>query len=124
MPALLLHLPPNLSAAAARDAVVLRIELDPSAEPEPALLPVLALLQGWCGTPQPPPVIQVSRRQLGSLADASAGLALFVEGGKPVAWHHDALIAEPAPRPGRPPPSPAAARGPRPARPASLEPLV
>ena len=108
MPALLLHLPPNLAAAAARDAVVLRIEADPGLEPDPGLLPALALLQGWCGTPKPPSFIQVTRRQLRELAAASSGLPVFVDAGRRVAWCHDALVDDPpahAPRgpwPGRP----------------------
>ncbi len=88
MPALLLHLPPNLAAAAARNAVALRIELDPLAEPDPALFPVLALLQGWCGTPRPPSFIQLTRAQLRDLAAASAGQPVFAEAGRPVRWAH------------------------------------
>jgi superfamily II DNA or RNA helicase len=99
VPALLLHLPPNLAAAAARNAVALRIEMDPLAEPEPALIPVLALLQGWCGTPRPPSFIQVTRRQLRDLAAASAGQPVFAESGRPVRWAHDDLLAEPDPLP-------------------------
>ncbi len=95
MPALLLHLPPNLAAAAARNAVALRIEMDPLAEPDPALIPVLALLQGWCGTPRPPSFIQLTRRQLRDLAAACAGQPLFVEAGRPVRWAHDNLLSEP-----------------------------
>ena len=120
MPALLLHLPPNLSAAAARNAVALRIELDPGAEPDAGLIPILALLQGWCGTPKPPSFIQLTRRQLRDLASASAGMPVFVEAGKAVAWGHDDLIAEPE----TPPALPAAGQAPRPARAAALEPLV
>lgn len=120
MPALLLHLPPNLSAAAARNAVALRIELDPGAVPDPGLIPLLALLQGWCGTPKPPSFIQLTRRQLRELACASAGMPVFVEAGKAVAWGHDDLIAEPE----TPPAPPAAGQAPRPARAAALEPLV
>ena len=118
--ALLLHLPPNLSAAAARNAVALRIELDPAAEPDPALLPVLALLQGWCGTPRPPSFIQITRRQLRDLAAASAGLPVFAEAGRPVRWGHDALVGEPEP----PPEEASAPKAPRPAKAAPLEPLV
>jgi superfamily II DNA or RNA helicase len=97
VPSLLLHLPPNLAAAAARDAVVLRVEVDPAADPGPALAPVLGLLQAWCGTPRPPAFIQVTRRQLGDLAAASAGQPIFVDQGKPVPWDHDAVLAAPPP---------------------------
>jgi len=125
VPALLLHLPPNLAAAAARNAVALRIELKPGVEPEPGLLPVLALLQGWCGTPKPPSFIQLTRRQLRELAAASAGLPVFVDNGRAVGWSHDALVGEPDP-----PPAQAAQgaqaqpRPPRSARDVPQDPLV
>ena len=90
-----LHLPPNLVAAAARDAVAVRVELDLSTAPAAELLPLLALLQRWCG-PQPPGVLQLNRRQLGELSRAAAGQRLFVEGGTAVAWRHDDLLREPA----------------------------
>src|SRR5580658_700504 len=92
VPALLLHLPPNLAAAAARNAVALRIELDPTAQPEAGLVPVLALLQGWCGTPKPPSFIQLTRRQLRELAAAAAGQPVFLEAGRPAPWSHDGLL--------------------------------
>jgi superfamily II DNA or RNA helicase len=122
VPALLLHLPPNLPAAAARNAVALRIELDPSAEPDPGLIPLLALLQGWCGTPRPPSFIQLTRRQLRDLASAAAGLPVFVEAGKSVTWGHDELLSEPETPPA--PPAAGVAQVQRPARAAALEPLV
>ncbi len=78
-----LHLPPNLAAAVVRDAVALKVEIDLTATPPPELLPVLALLQRWCGTPTPPPFIQLSRTQLRELVAAAAGRALFVEAGQP-----------------------------------------
>lgn len=78
-----LHLPPNLAAAVVRDAVALKVEIDLTATPPPELLPVLALLQRWCGTPTPPPFIQLSRTQLRELVAAAAGRPLFVEAGQP-----------------------------------------
>ncbi len=95
MPALLLHLPPNLAAAAARDAVPIRVEFDRSAEPAAGVIPVLALLQSWCGTPSPPPFIQLTRSKLGAVALAAGGEPVFAEGGRPVAWSHDAVLAAP-----------------------------
>lgn len=89
-----LHLPPNLVAAAARDAVPLRVELDLSAPPAPELFPVLALLQRWCGTATPPKFIQVSRAQLRDLAAAASTQPIFVENGEPTAWQHASLVAE------------------------------
>jgi superfamily II DNA or RNA helicase len=123
VPALLLHLPPNLAAAAARDAVALRIELVPGVEPEPALMPVLALLQGWCGTPRPPSFIQLTRRQLRLLAAAAADLPVFVYNGRTVVWSHDSLVGEPEPVPA-PQAAPGLQRPPRSARAAPRDPLV
>lgn len=93
---LLFHLPPNLTAAAQRDAVPLRVDLDLSQPPGAELLPVLALLQRWCATPQPPKFIQVTRAQLRELATAAAGLPLFSENGRIGPWRHADLLAEPA----------------------------
>jgi superfamily II DNA or RNA helicase len=99
----------------------LRVEQG-AGEPEPAVLPVLALLQSWCGTPRAPAFIQLTRGQLRDLAAAAAGQDLFVEDSRTVAWSHDAVLVEPAPAPAAAPaPSPAPApRAPRP----PAEPLV
>jgi len=123
VPTLRLHLPPNLAAAAARDAVALRIELDPGAAPDPGLFPVLALLQRWCGTPRPPPFIQLTRRQLRDLAVAAAGQPIFVENAGSGPWAHDALLDAPESLPApSPPPAALLRRPPRSA--AAPEPLV
>ncbi|MBC8039044.1 MAG: hypothetical protein H7Y06_00725, partial [Opitutaceae bacterium] len=50
-----LLLPPNLAASAPRDAIAVKIELDPSATPSPALFPALAVLQRLCGGAATPP---------------------------------------------------------------------
>ncbi|MBP9912525.1 MAG: ATP-dependent helicase, partial [Opitutaceae bacterium] len=81
-----LHLPPNLSAAIIRDAVALKVELDLTAAPPPTLLPALALLQRWSGTPTPPKFIQLSRTQLRELIAAVGSQPVFVEDGQPTAW--------------------------------------
>src|ERR1035437_2094816 len=115
-----LHLPPNLAAAAARNAIPLKVELNLAAlpsealakeggEPPPDLLPALALLQRWCGVPsealakegpQPPFFLQLPRAQLRALAAAVDEQPLFVENGQPVRWHHDELVVDPiAPAP-------------------------
>jgi hypothetical protein len=105
-----LILPPNLAAAAVRNAVAVRVEFDPSAAPLPDLLPVLALLQRWCGTPKPPPFLQLTRTQLRDLAAAAGDQLIFVENGQPTSWHHDTVVAEPvrppAPEPESPTPKP------------------
>ncbi|MGA2692911.1 MAG: DEAD/DEAH box helicase [Opitutaceae bacterium] len=120
MPALLLHLPPNLAAAASRNAVALRIELNPAAIPEPELMPVLALLQRWCATPRPPAFVQLTRRQMAELADAAAGLAIFWENGSAARWTHDDLLVEPQAAPAQAGPE----RAPKTARPATVQPTV
>jgi superfamily II DNA or RNA helicase len=91
-----LHLPPNLAAAAARNAVALKIEFDPAGVPEPEILPVLAFLQRICGTPKPPAFIQLTRSQMRGLVDAAAGQPVFFEGGRPRRWEHDRILEEPA----------------------------
>ena len=112
-----LHLPPNLAAAAARDAVPLRVEVDLRIQPAPELLPVLALLQRWCGAGAPPTFIQLSRAQLRELAAAAGPQPVFMEAGRAVAWRHGALVAATAPSTG-PAAGAAALRSP-PARPAA-----
>jgi superfamily II DNA or RNA helicase len=89
------HLPPNFVAAAARNAVPLRVEADLTVAPDPGLLPTLAVLQRWCGSATLPKFIQVTRAQLRELAGAVGGQPLFVENGNPTSWQHNALVAEP-----------------------------
>src|SRR5690349_7909013 len=88
------HLPPNFAAAARRDAVPIRVELDLNVAPDPAALPALALLQRWCGTPTPPKFIQLTRAQLRELASAAGKEPLFVENGRALAWQHASIVAE------------------------------
>lgn len=89
-----LHLPPNFAAAVVRNAVPLRVEVDLGALPPAELLPVLALLQRWCGTPTPPKFIQLNRSQLRELAAAAGTQPIFVEGGEAIAWRHRELLAD------------------------------
>jgi len=91
-----LHLPPNLTAAAARDAIPVKLDLDLTAEPAPALFPALALLQRWCGTATPPKFLQLSRAQLRELATALGSQPVFVENGQTVAFRHADIVAAPA----------------------------
>jgi superfamily II DNA or RNA helicase len=88
------HLPPNFAAAAARDAVPLRVDVDLAAPPAPELLPALALLQRWCGTTTPPRFIQLSRAQLRDLAAAAGTQPLFIENGQTHPWRYATLVAE------------------------------
>ncbi len=104
-----LHLPPNLAAAAARDAIPVRVELDLTQAPPPALLPALALLQRWCG-PKAPGLLQLSRSQLREFAAAAGEEDIFVERGTVGPWRHAALLAEAAPAADPTSKPPAAAR--------------
>lgn len=72
-----LFLPPNLAAAATRDAIAVKVELDLSRPPAPELLPALALLQSWCRSNTPPPFLQLNRAQVGQLINALAGQPVF-----------------------------------------------
>ncbi|HVU33173.1 MAG TPA: DEAD/DEAH box helicase [Opitutaceae bacterium] len=103
------HLPPNFAAAVVRNAVPLRVEVDLSTAPAPEVVPVLALLQRWAGTPTPPKFIQLNRAQLRELAAAAAGHPVFVENGTVTPWNHERLLATEDARPPaadstRPPP--------------------
>lgn len=111
-----LHLPPNLPAAAARNAVPVRVELDLKQEPRPGILPALALLQRWCG-PQAPVFLQLTRAQLRELSAAAGTEPIFVENGRAGVWNHAALLAEPAnadPTTGKPAAKPASSPARRP----------
>jgi SNF2 family DNA or RNA helicase len=90
--------------------VALRIEMDPSVVPGDALIPVLALLQSWCGTPKPPAFIQVTRQKLRDLAVAADGQEIFVENGKASRWIHWDLLQDPKPEPAAPKAAPAPIR--------------
>ena len=72
-----LFLPPNLAAAAARDAIAVRVEMETAARPADETLPALALLQRWCATPVPPKFIQLTRFQLRELIAALRGQPAF-----------------------------------------------
>ena len=89
------HLPPNFVAAAARDAVPLRVEVDAGTAPTPELLPALALLQRWSGAATPPKFIQLSRAQLRDLVAAAGTQPIFVENGRATTWRHHNLITNP-----------------------------
>jgi superfamily II DNA or RNA helicase len=112
-------LPPNLAAAAPRDAIAVRVELDLSAPPPPALVPGLAVLQRLGVPPQPVSLLQLKRAQLRELLAALAGEKVFFRADKPAAplpWNgldlpgvSEHLAEKPAPPP-LPPPAPKPAR--------------
>ena len=71
-------LPPNLAAAAPRDAIAIKVELDLARPPSAEVLPALALLQRWCGgAGTPPPFLQLKRNQLRELVGALKGQPVF-----------------------------------------------
>ncbi len=72
-----LFLPPNLPAAAQRDAIAVKVELSLATAPTVELLPALALLQRWCATPQPPAFLQLTRAQLRQLIVVLSGQPVF-----------------------------------------------
>jgi len=111
-----LLLPPNLAAAAQRDAIAVKVELNPAVPPTPDLLPALALLQRWCGTPTPPAFLQLTRAQLRELITALHRQPVFFAlnaPATPLLWLGPLLIGvsehlrEPAP-PAAPPAKPKA----------------
>jgi len=72
-----LLLPPNLPAAALRDAIAIKVELRTDVAPTAELFPALALLQRWCATPQPPAFLQLTRAQLLKLVTTLSGQSTF-----------------------------------------------
>ena len=72
-----LFLPPNFATAAPRDAIAVKVELRTDTAPAAELFPALALLQRWCGTPQPPAFLQLTRAQLRQLVLVLTGQPVF-----------------------------------------------
>ena len=117
-----LLLPPNLAAAAPRDAIAVKAELDPGAAPAAELMPALALLQRWCGAAAKPPFfLQLTRAQLRELIAALPRQPVFFHSNSPaspILWIGPTLMGvsehlreTPAPAPSSPaprsaPPSP------------------
>lgn len=90
-----LLLPPNLAATAPRDAIAVKVELNPAAPLPPELLPALALLQRWCGAAAPPAFLQLTRARLDELLAALAGQPVFFWAGqppRPVPWQGANLV--------------------------------
>ncbi len=85
-----LLLPPNLAAAAPRNAIAVRVELDLTAAPPPELIPGLAILQRLGVKPQPVSLVQLTRAQLRELLAALVGQRVFFplnRPGEPLAWN-------------------------------------
>ena len=114
-----LLLPPNLAASAPRDAIAVKIELDPAGTPAPALFPALAVLQRLCGgAATPPPVVQLTRAQLRELVTALKGQPAFAfvnAPASPLLWIGPRLRGVSEHLDEAPAPKPVAAPAPRPA---------
>ncbi len=132
-----LFLPPNLAAAAPRDAIAVRVELDllpggrpgqtPSGQqagtvlgglPE-SLVPALAILQRLGVAPQPVSLIQLKRAQLRELIRALPGERVFYRADRPtlsLAWNGLDLpgVTEHLAEPVAPAPAPAPKPRPKP----------
>ncbi len=133
-----LLLPPNLAAAAPRDAIAIRVEWDPTVPPSPEILPGLAALQRFGAQPAPVLFLQLTRAQLHELITALRGQPVFFrlnEPAKPLLWvgpilrgvsEHlppppaKAMAAPAGPVGGRPPASPPSFR-PNPATPMTVD---
>ena len=114
-----LLLPPNLAASAPRDAIAVKIELDPAGTPAPALFPALAVLQRLCGgAATPPPFVQLTRAQLRELVTALKGQPAFAfvnAPASPLLWIGPRLRGVSEHLDEAPAPKPVAAPAPRPA---------
>ena len=83
----------------------------PGPSPSPASLPVLALLQGWCGDPEAAPIHPAHPPAAARARGRGGGPAhLRREGGGRWPGRHDALLAEPEGAPPAAPPRPPARR--------------
>ena len=106
-------LPPNLAAAAARDAIAVKVELDPG-PPPPELAEVLAWIQRQVGAPAKPPLfLQLTRAQLRELILFTEDQPVFFwvnRPGQPLAGRDGAIpgVSEhlEEPEPLAPPPAP------------------
>ncbi len=71
-------LPPNLAAAALRDAIAVKVDMDLSAPPSEKEIPGLIVLQRLCGSSTTPPLfLQLTRAQLREVIAALKGQSTF-----------------------------------------------
>ena len=129
-------LPPNLAAAATRNAIAVKIEIGFGPVPPP-LLPALAWLEGRTGAPPKSPLfLQLTRARLRELIDLTEDQPVFFWVNRPadaLAWDDGLLPAvsphleDPEPSPTPPPPvqpEPARPLRPKPAVSRPVEPLL
>ena len=88
-------LPPNLAAAAARNAVAVKIESASGPAPAPELLPALAWLQHQTGPQAKSPLfLQLTRAQLRELISVTEDQPVFFwvnRPAEPLAWNNGVL---------------------------------
>ena len=90
-----LLLPPNLAAAAKRDAIAIRLEMDLAATPPASAVAGLAILQRIGAKPAAVSFLQLTRAQLSELTDALTGQPVFFWINKPadpIRWNGGDLI--------------------------------
>jgi len=114
-----LLLPPNLPAAAARDAIAVRLELELATPPDARFVPGLAVLQRLGAPAEAVSLLQLRRGQLRELLAAFLGEKVFYRADRPhdpLPWNgldlpgvSEHLLERPAPPP-PPPPAPARKR--------------
>jgi superfamily II DNA or RNA helicase len=106
-------LPPNLAAAAARNAIAVKIELSSGPASDPALQSALAWIQRQTGAPSRPPLfLQFTRAQLRELVALAEDQPVFFWVNRPlepIGWNDGLLpgVSEHLETPDLPPPSPA-----------------
>ena len=122
-------LPPNLAAAAARDAIAVKVDIAAGAAPSAEQAPVLAWFQARVGAGARPPLfLQLTRAQLRDLIEIAENLPVFFwvnRPTEPLRWDFGSLVgasehvaeenhpaSAPTPAPSEPPPP---VRKPRPA---------
>jgi superfamily II DNA or RNA helicase len=108
-------LPPNLAAAAARNAVAVKIEFEPAQRPDPELQPAFTWIERQTGAPPRSPLfLQLTRAQLREFIGLAEDLPVFFWVNRPadrLAWD-DGLLRGASEHLEEPPPSAAPAPAP------------
>ena len=89
-------LPPNLAAAAARDAIAVKVDIAAGAAPSAEQAPVLAWFQARVGAGARPPLfLQLTRAQLRDLIEIAENLPVFFwvnRPTEPLRWDFGSLV--------------------------------